>query len=107
MAFIFANATKGISPDDVVRHVHVSRRLLDLRFREVTGTSVQTAIRERRLDAVKKFLIETERPIGEIALLSGYQDANYLKNQFKRAFGVSMRTFRKNQASARQEKASP
>ncbi len=107
MAFIFANATKGISPDDVVRHVHVSRRLLDLRFREVTGTSVQTAIRERRLDAVKKFLIETERPIGEIALLSGYQDANYLKNQFKRAFGVSMRTFRKNQASARQEKESP
>ena len=107
MAFIRANAAKGICPDDVVRHVRVSRRLLDLRFHEVTGSSIQAAIRERRLEVVKKFLIETERPIGEIALLSGYQDANYLKNQFKRAFGVSMRTFRKNQASVRHEKTSP
>ena len=94
LAFISANAVKGIRPDDVVRHVRVSRRLLDLRFHEVAGRSVQAAIRERRLDAVKKMLTETERPIGEIALLCGYQDANYLKNQFKRVFGVSMRTFR-------------
>ena len=95
MSFICANAAKGIRPDDVVRHVRVSRRLLDLRFREVTGRSVQETIRSLRLDAVRKLLTETERPIGEIALLCGYQDANYLKNQFKRAFGVSMRDFRK------------
>ena len=94
VAFICANAVKGITPDDVVRHIRVSRRLLDLRFREVTGGSVQTAIRERRLDAVRKLLTETKRSIGEIALLCGYRDANYLKNQFKKRFGVSMRSYR-------------
>lgn len=102
MAFIRANAAKGIRPDDVVRHVRVSRRLLDLRFHEVTGSSVQAAIRAHRLDAVKKLLAETERPIGEIALCCGYQDANYLKNQFKRTFGVSMRAFRKERCRSSQ-----
>lgn len=93
--FIVANATKGIGPKDVVRHVRVSRRLLDLRFREVTGKSVQEAIRERRLDAVKKLLATTDLHIGGIAVRCGYPDANYLKNQFKRAFNMSMRDYRK------------
>ena len=99
MSFICANAAKGIRPDDVVRHLRVSRRLLDLRFREVTGSSLQTAIREQRLETVKKLLGETKRSIGEIAILCGYHDANYLKNQFKRRFGISMRDYRRSATS--------
>ena len=93
--FIDSEATCGIAPDDVARHVRVSRRLLDLRFREVTGKSVQQSIRERKLDAVRHLLADTTMTIGEIAVKCGYQDANYLKNQFKRAFGMSMRNFRR------------
>ena len=95
LAYIEENAPKGISPADVTRHVRVSRRLLDLRFREVTGTTLQNAIRTRRLDRVKQLLATTRRSIGEIALDCGYVDANYLKNQFRRAFGVSMRDWRR------------
>lgn len=97
--FIVANATKGISPMDVVRHVRVSRRLLDLRFREVTGKSIQESIRERRLDAVKNLLANTDMLIEGIAVRCGYPDANYLKNQFKRAFGMSMREWRKTKTA--------
>ena len=92
--YIAANATKGIGPKDVVRHVRVSRRLLDLRFRQVTGKSVQEAIRERRLEAVKSLLESSNLPIAQVAELCGYNDANYLKNQFKKAFGMSMRDYR-------------
>ena len=92
--FIDAKATHGATPGDVAQHVRVSRRLLDLRFREVTGKSVQQALRERRLDAVRHLLSTTTMTIGEIAVKCGYQDDNYLKNQFKRAFGTSMRKFR-------------
>ena len=75
-------------------HVRVSRRLLDLRFRQVTGKSVQEAIRERRLEAVKSLLESSNLPIAQVAELCGYNDANYLKNQFKKAFGMSMRDYR-------------
>ena len=95
--FIAANATSGIDPNDVVRHVRVSRRLLDLRFREVTGKSVQEAIRERRLETVKSLLSSSDLSIAMVAERCGYRDANYLKNQFKKAFGLSMRDWRKQQ----------
>ena len=94
LAYIAANATKGITPTDVTRHVRVSRRLLDLRFHEITGKTVQEAIRGERLKAVCHLLKTTDKPIAEIALACGYLDANYLKNQFKRTFGISMRTWR-------------
>lgn len=96
--FIVANATRGIGPKDVMRHVRVSRRLLDLRFREVTGKSVQEAIRERRLDAVKSLLSSSNLSIAMVAEHCGYHDANYLKNQFKKAFGTSMRNWRAQNA---------
>lgn len=94
LAYIAANATREITPLDVVRHVRVSRWLLDLRFREVTGTTVLATIRKHRLAAVCRLLKKTQKSILEIALACGYRDANYLKNQFRRAFGVSMRTWR-------------
>ena len=93
--FISANAQTGIGPKDVVRHLHVSRRLLDLRFREVTGKSVQEAIRGRRLAAVRKLLSSTTLPIAIVAERCGYRDANYLKNQFKKAHGMTMRDYRR------------
>ena len=93
--FIAANAANGIGPQDVVNHVRVSRRLLDLRFREATGKSLQEAIRERRLGAVKRLLSASDIPISLVAERCGYRDANYLKNQFKKAFGMSMRAYRR------------
>jgi LacI family transcriptional regulator len=95
LAFISQNALRGISAQDVVRHLHVSRRLADLRFREATKTSMQQAIIKRRLSEVCRLLVSTNLPISAIALRCGYHDANYLKNQFKRTFRISMREYRR------------
>ena len=95
MKFIADNAATGIDVGDVARHIRASRRLLDLRFREIAGTTVAAKIREKRLAAVKSMLKTTDRRIGEIAVVCGYRDANYLKSQFRKAFGVSMREYRK------------
>lgn len=94
LAFISQNALRGISAQDVVRHLHVSRRLADLRFREATGTSMQQAIIERRLAEVCRLLVSTTLSISAIALRCGYPDANYLKNLFKKRFLHSMRDHR-------------
>lgn len=92
--FIRLHALEGISTVDVVRHLQVSRSLADLRFREVTGSSILEEILVRRLDAVKSLLRDSDFRISEIAMRCGYRDANYLKNLFKSRVGMSMRAFR-------------
>ena len=94
ITFINAHAVNGIGLPDVVTHMNVSRRLATLRFKEITGTTILDAILTRRIDKVKKLLVSTQLPIKIIALRCGYSDSNYLKNQFKKRIGMSMREFR-------------
>ena len=94
LVYIRKNALKGISVTDVAAHLHVSRRLADLRFRELQGTTIGETIISERLMEVKRLLRETKDPIDAIAVRCGYENPNYLKNLFKRRFAMTMREFR-------------
>lgn len=94
VAYIRSNALKGIGVEDVVKHLGCSRRLADLRFRELQGTSIGEAIITRRLDEVRRLLVTTREPIDAIGLSCGYENPNYLKNLFKKRFGMTMRDYR-------------
>ena len=98
VAYINGHALEGIGVRDVVKHLKCSRRLADLRFRELQGRSILDAITERRLDEVKRLLAGTRDKMDVIASACGYRNPTYLKNLFKKQFGMSMRDFR---ASAR------
>ena len=94
LAFIRKNAVRGISVDDVARHLKVSRRLADLRFRELQGMTIGETIIDLRLAEVKRLLRSTKEPIDAIAASCGYENPNYLKNLFKKRFAMTMREFR-------------
>ena len=94
LAFVRKNALRGISVEDVARHLKVSRRLADLRFRELQGTTLGETIIRLRLEEVKRLLRSTKEPIDSIAAHCGYENPNYLKNLFKKRFAMSMRSFR-------------
>lgn len=96
LAYIDCHALDGIGVDDVVRHLKCSRRLADLRFRQLQGNSILQAIMEKRLDEVRRRLAGTREKIDSIAAACGFESPNYLKNLFKRRFAMSMSTFRKN-----------
>lgn len=104
VAYIDGHALEGIGVKDVVRHIRCSRRLADLRFRELQGRSILEAITERRLDEVKRRLACTRETMDSIAASCGYSNPNYLKNLFKKRFGMSMRDYRR--AGALQQPAS-
>jgi AraC-like DNA-binding protein len=95
VVYIDRHALEGIGVEDVVRHLGCSRRLADLRFRELQKRSILQAITERRLDEVKRRLRETREKIDSIAAACGYTNPNYLKNLFKKRFAMSMRDFRR------------
>ena len=95
VAYIRRHALEGIGVSDVVAHLKVSRRLADLRFRELQHTSIGGEITRIRLAEVQRLLRATREPIDSIAAKCGYANPNYLKNLFRKRFSMSMREFRK------------
>ena len=94
IAYIGKNATRGISTADVVRHLGVSRRLADLRFREFSGKTIHATIIETRLEELRRRLRETEISITNLTAACGFESENYAKNLFKARFGMSMSAYR-------------
>lgn len=94
MQYIRKHATEGIGANDVAKFLGVSRRLVELRFREFADETINEACVRIRLEAVKKILSTTNRPVKSIATACGFGNSSYLMTLFKRRFGLSMRDWR-------------
>ena len=95
LAYIHAHATEGATPEDVVRHLGVSRRLAELRFKELRGETIRLAIERERLERVKRLLKTTSLPIGHIAAETGFKSVVRLSHLFRQRFGISPLQWRK------------
>lgn len=93
MDFIRGNFAKGITVTSVVRAMRVSRRLAELRFRQVRGTTIGASIAEARIRHAQKLLKTTQMSLAEIAADCGISGANYLVRVFRRHVGLSPRAW--------------
>ena len=93
--YVRLNACSGIKVPDIVRHVGISRRLLEKRVRESMDMSLLDMIQAMRLANVCRLLSTTEMTITEITMRSGYGLTSNLGNLFKRTYGMTMRKYRK------------
>lgn len=96
LTYISKHAAGSLSPQDVVDHLGCSRRLADLRFREVLNASMLEVITEHRLKAVCQHLAHRRATIESIAATCGFKDSNYLKTLFRKHYGVTMQDWRAN-----------
>ena len=96
MEIIRNEACEVKSVSELATRLRVSRRLLDLRFREIEGRSVLDALIDVRLDHVRALLNSTTLSIGEISKLCRFRTETYLKRMFKARFGITMRDFRRS-----------
>ena len=94
VAYIQSHAAKGIGVRDVVAYLKCSRRLADLRFRELQGMSILEAIRKVQMDEVCRLLRTTNLSVAAIAAQTGFASAKHLPERFKAAFGCSMGAYR-------------
>lgn len=92
--FIALNACAGIGVGDVVRHVRVSRRLVELKFRQFLGHTVLEEIQLKKLEHARNMLTETLKPIGEITVSCGFETATHLGVLFRRVYGCTMTKYR-------------
>ena len=98
--YILEHACDGIRPNDVIAHVGVSRSLLNLRFRQVCGKSINEDILDTRLAEVRRQLEKTGHTILQIGRDCGFNDPDHLKRIFKKRFGTSMRLYRNTYRSS-------
>ena len=92
--FIESQALSGVRVDDVAAHLHVSRRLLDLRFRQMTGTTVLGALTARRVEEARHRLLETHWRLSRIARFCGFRSEDVFARTFRRVTGESPSEFR-------------
>lgn len=91
---ITGQALSGITVSDIARKLNVSRSLLNLRFREILGTTVRETILRARFAEVERLLANTSMRCGEIAMACGWNDPAVLFHLFRRREGMSMREWR-------------
>ena len=94
LAFIRKNAATEIRPDDIAAHLGISRRLLDLRVRQILGRTVLSLVREARLAEVKRRLRTTNASIVSVAKSCGFSSAARLATLFRREFDQTLTAWR-------------
>ena len=93
-AYITANVCEQIDVADVARHLGVSRRLADLRFREYCKKSIHETIIETKLKELATRLLISNRSIGSVAAAMNFHDLSYLGRLFRSRYGMTMSEWR-------------
>jgi LacI family transcriptional regulator len=95
LEFIRINAGITVTVDDLVRHLHASRRSLETRFKAVMGRTVYSEIMRVRLERVQTLLRETPMSIEAIADTCGFASASHLGTVFRSHFDKTLSAFRR------------
>ncbi len=95
LRFIRDNAYRGIRVSDVINHVHVSRRILEKRFKQHLGRLPAEEIRRVRVERARRMLLETDLAMPQIATACGFNQPEVFTRTFRRETGLTPTSYRK------------
>lgn len=87
-------ACHGLTVDDLVNSLKISRSIFYQRFQDALGRSPHYEILRVQLDRVKNLLTQTLLPLKEIAEMAGFNNPNYPSVACKREMGVTPGEYR-------------
>lgn len=99
LTYMKAHLREAIGTNEIADHLGVSRRLLELRFREQMHSSIREHLIRTRLAEAKDLLTSSEEPIETIAALTGFCNAPHFSRTFKRDVGLTPSQYRAEQGS--------
>lgn len=94
LTLIRDRAADGITAAGVVRAIPLSRRALELRFRNAVGRPIEDEIRRIRVQRAQRLLQATDLPMPDIAERSGFPSAQRLSAVFSRLTGEPPTAYR-------------
>lgn len=87
-------AAEGVTVDQIVDELDVSRSTFEKRFVALTGRSPAQEIRKERLAVAKELLLKTDLPLTQVAPKVGFMDRRAFMVFFKREAGMTPGAFR-------------
>ena len=97
LLYIHKNALKKISVTDVMAEAALSRRLLERRFKSVTGKTLYEYITDQKLKYFAEQLADTDEQVINIALSMGENDTKSISRRFKQLYGCTPVEWREKQ----------
>jgi len=95
LEYIRQNYSSNITVRDISAFCHCSESYLSHIFKNKMKTSIMKYINKLRIEHAKILLLNSDSPISEIALKSGFCDPNYFAVVFKRFARLSPSEYRK------------
>jgi LacI family transcriptional regulator len=89
LLFIHRNVRRKISVRDVMAEAALSRRLLERRFKDITGKTLYEYITDQKLKCFAEQLQETDDQVMSIALSLGENDTKSISRRFKQLYGCT------------------
>ncbi|WP_434311018.1 response regulator [Hominifimenecus sp. rT4P-3] len=93
--YLQKNYAKGISLEDVARHVMLAPTYLSLLFKQETGKNYNEYLTDLRMEAAKELLCTTRLGVEHIANQIGYTDAKYFSKLFTKRVGIRPKEYRR------------
>ncbi len=93
--FIREHFHEGITVEDMIHAVPLSRSVLERRFKRWLGRSPKSEIIRLQVERACTLLVETNLPLATVAQLSGFRHAKYLSEVFRKRTGHTPSQYRK------------
>lgn len=96
VAYAAAHAGEAFTVAALARRFKVSRRLIELRFRERLGVTPHDYLRQRRVSHARALLLDSSahRTLGEVAAASGFGSPRAFRAAFRAETGVTPADYR-------------
>ena len=98
-SYIAENLGERFTLDDLAREAGVSRFHFARLFRVSTGESPMAYLLKSRIERAKQMLLQSDRPVCEIAAALGFCDQSHLTRTFRRMTGLTPREFSRLQTN--------
>lgn len=95
LRYILANIDRRISVSDVLAQVPMSRRLLEQRFKEMTGLTIYNYITIHRIERFAQLLLSSNDSVSDIAARMDEFDTKSISRRFKAIKGCTPSEYRK------------
>ena len=96
ISYIQQSFTGEISLKEFGEQFHLSEKYASQYFKKHFHITLSKYVTYLRLEHAKQLLQNSDIPVTEVAMLSGYQNVSYFIRSFKKAYGVSPLKYRKN-----------
>jgi LacI family transcriptional regulator len=94
LSYIREHRGKNMGVNQVAAVAGVSRRLLELRFKETLGRTPHQEITRQRIEHARELLLRTAHPIARVAEDTGFDEIRSFNTAFRRETGTTPKQWR-------------